>query len=47
MNLSHINKINSKEIFLNLLLDFLENIEAMEVEKEEFNKSLRATIETL
>lgn len=47
MSLTHINESNGKEIFLNLLLDFLENIEVMEAEKEEFNKSLRATIETL
>jgi len=38
---------NYKKIFLNLLLDFLGNIPIIEVEKEEFNKSLRATIETL
>lgn len=47
MNLSHINESNGKEIFLNLLLDFLENIGIIEVEKEESNKSLRSTIETL
>lgn len=47
MNLSHINESNGREIFLNLLLDFLENIGIIEVEKEEYNKSLRATMETL
>jgi hypothetical protein len=47
MNLSYINESNGKEIFLNLLLGFLENIGIIEVEKEELNKSLKATIETL
>ena len=47
MNLSHINESNGREIFLNLLLDLLENIGIIEVEKEESNKSLRATKETL
>jgi len=45
MSLSHINESNGKERFLNLLLNFLENIGIIEAEKEEFNKSLRATIE--
>ncbi len=47
MNLSHINESNNEAIFLNLLLDFLKKIGIIEVEKEEVNKSLRATIETL
>jgi len=34
MNLSHINEINGKEIFFNLLLDFLENIGIYVCQKE-------------
>jgi len=39
MNLSHINESNGKERFLNLLLDFLEGIGIIEVEKEELKSN--------